>query len=268
MKAMKMNQKKQIIIDSGFIQLHRKLLDWEWYTDTNTKSLFIHILLKANHTGKNWRGIDIKRGSFVTSVNKLSLETGLSVKNVRTALSHLEQTNEVARSTSSINTTITVLNYDNYQSGGKVVASELANKGQTRGKVVATTNNYNNDNNENNKDILDKKDFISFWNEIANKTSLPTLKALTDDRVKHIKARCKDYNLSIEEFKSELESKILSSKFLSNQTDWNKLSFDWIVKPNNFVKVIEGKYQDSKNSSQEKEYGVDYEMLEKLRGNK
>jgi len=159
----------KISTDSGFIQLHRRLLEWEWYTDTNTKALFIHILLKANHTDKNWRGIDIKRGSFITSINKLSLETGLSVKNVRTALEHLEKTNEVARSTSSINTTITVLNYDGYQSGGKVTANEVANQGQTKGKVTATTNNYNNEN----KSILSLDDF-----ELIFKTYKPNFRVL------------------------------------------------------------------------------------------
>lgn len=167
-----MNQKKSIITDSGFIQLHRKLLEWEWYTDTNTKALFIHILLKANHADKQWRGVNIKRGSFITSVSKLSLETGLSIKNVRTALKHLEETNEVARSTSSINTTITVLNYDNYQTGGKVGASELANKGQGRGKVGATTNNYNNENNDNK---LSKEDFSLIF-----RTYKPNYRVLPD----------------------------------------------------------------------------------------
>lgn len=117
---------------------------------------------------------------------------------------------------------------------------------------------------EDNKDILDKKDFISFWNGLADKTSLPTLKALTDDRVKHIKARCKDYNFNIEEFKSELSSKILASAFLRNETEWNKLSFDWIVKPNNFVKVIEGKYQD-KNAVVEQNTITQDEELERVK---
>lgn len=127
------------------------------------------------------------------------------------------------------------------------VSKPKAKDKQSKSKTVTNVNdNVNENDNVNNKDTLDKKDFISFWNSLASKTSLPTLKALTDDRVKHIKARCKDYNLNIEEFKSELESKILASAFLRNETEWNKLSFDWVVKPNNFVKVIEGKYQDEK----------------------
>ncbi len=33
----------------GYIALHRQMLNWEWYKNTNTKVLFIHLLLKANY---------------------------------------------------------------------------------------------------------------------------------------------------------------------------------------------------------------------------
>lgn len=46
---------------SGWIKLHRKLLDWEWYSDTNCRLLFIHCLLKANFEDTKWRGVDIKK---------------------------------------------------------------------------------------------------------------------------------------------------------------------------------------------------------------
>jgi hypothetical protein len=64
---------------NGFIKLHRQLLDWEWYSDNNTFRVFIHCLLKANYKDKNWKGIQIKRGQFVTSTSKLSTELGLSI---------------------------------------------------------------------------------------------------------------------------------------------------------------------------------------------
>jgi hypothetical protein len=42
---------------NGYIKLHRKLVDWEWYTDIPTKTLFIHLLLVANHKPNKWRGM-------------------------------------------------------------------------------------------------------------------------------------------------------------------------------------------------------------------
>jgi len=62
---------------NGFIKLHRQLKEWEWYTDNNVKSLFLHCLLSANFKEKKWQGKTIKRGQFITSLNHLSIETGM-----------------------------------------------------------------------------------------------------------------------------------------------------------------------------------------------
>lgn len=65
---------------NGWIKLHRKLLEWEWYDDSNAFRLFIHCLLKSNHEERQWRGIVINRGEFVTSQESLSKELKLSEK--------------------------------------------------------------------------------------------------------------------------------------------------------------------------------------------
>ena len=79
----------------GWVKLHRQLENWEWYTDVPVKVLFLHCLIKANFEDKKWRGIEIKRGQFITSISNLAIETGLSVSQVRTALNKLETTQEV-----------------------------------------------------------------------------------------------------------------------------------------------------------------------------
>lgn len=100
---------------NGFIKLHRQLKEWEWYTDTNVKSVFIHCLLSANFKDKNWRGTKILRGQFITSYSNLAAEIGLSVRNVRTALDKLEQTNEIKRISTSQYTIISICKFDSYQ---------------------------------------------------------------------------------------------------------------------------------------------------------
>ena len=149
----------------GFIQLHRRLLEWEWYDDAPTFKLFIHCLLKANYTDKKWRGNDIKRGQFITSLASLSHETGLTLKQVRKSLDKLVKTGELGKVTSSRNTMITVLSYNNYQQEGKPKGEVRANKGQSEGKVRATTNKDNKDNKDN-KEIIS---FDDFWNSYDKK---------------------------------------------------------------------------------------------------
>lgn len=105
----------------GWIKLHRKITEWEWYTDIPTKTLFIHLLLTANSSPGKWRGIDVPVGAKITSREKLSRETGLSQRQVRTALSHLESTNEVTKSTTSTYTLIQLTNYEKYQLTDQVI---------------------------------------------------------------------------------------------------------------------------------------------------
>ena len=65
---------------NGYIKLYRSLLDWEWYDDTVTKCLFLHLLLTVNAYDEDWKGIVIKRGSRVSSYTKLSEELHFTIK--------------------------------------------------------------------------------------------------------------------------------------------------------------------------------------------
>ena len=124
-------------MENGFIVLHRKIIKWEWYTDNNVFKLFLHLLLKANHEDKYWRGILVKRGQLITSIKHLSEETGLTIKQVRTALDKLKSTGEVVSKGQSRYTLVTIKKYSDYQDKkekeGEQTASKRTNKGQTKG---------------------------------------------------------------------------------------------------------------------------------------
>lgn len=115
----------------GHIKLDRRMLEWEWYRDTNTsmKVLFLHCILKANWKDGRFQGVDIPRGSFAASYQTLADETGLSVKNVRTALEKLKKSGEVAVNRHPKFSVITVKNYCQYQSDGSQPAEERQSDG-------------------------------------------------------------------------------------------------------------------------------------------
>lgn len=163
----------------GWISLHRKFTEWEWYQDLNVKSLFIHCLLKANFKDKEWRGILIKRGQFFTSLNNLSHELNLSIKQIRNALKKLEKTKEITQKGASNGTMITICKFDYYQDESNIEGKQRASEGQAKGKRGATTNNDNNKDNDNNdykkkllselsvSDVPNKEYFeitTAFWN--------------------------------------------------------------------------------------------------------
>jgi len=128
-------------MSTGWIKLHRQLLEWEWYDDTNTKCLFLHCLLRANHSDTEWRGHKIKRGQFLTSVDTLTRETGLTVSQIRTSLKKLISTSEIASKSQARSTVITVVQYDSHQGSDKPDDKLMTMKSQADDNEIATDKN-------------------------------------------------------------------------------------------------------------------------------
>lgn len=103
------------MLENGFIVLHRKIVNWEWYKDPATRIVFEHLILTANYEEKRFKGEAIHRGQRVASYDTLAKETGLSVRNVRTAIRHLISTNEVTSKATNKYSVFTIVNYDMYQ---------------------------------------------------------------------------------------------------------------------------------------------------------
>ncbi len=101
--------------DCGWIKLHRKIKEWEWYTDLKVSKLFFHLLLTVNHTDARWQGKVILAGQTVTSYPHLARETGLSLQNVKTAVKKLVETGEITVRSTNKYTVISVVNWREYQ---------------------------------------------------------------------------------------------------------------------------------------------------------
>ena len=94
---------------------------------------------------------------------------------------------------------------------------------------------------------LFKKDIdlvIKEWNKLG----LQNLRAINSNTKRHtmLKARIEEY--SLDEVIQAIQS-ISKSSFLKGQNPRNwTITFDWLVKPNNFLKVIEGNYLDKEGN--------------------
>lgn len=129
-------------INGNWIKLFSKFVNWEWYKDQNTKSLFIHCLIKANWKDAKFMGEIIPRGSFVASLDTLAKELGLSVQEIRTALKHLISTNELTSKSTNKYRVITVVNYELYQQVNKQPNSPLTSNQQATNKQLTTIEEY------------------------------------------------------------------------------------------------------------------------------
>lgn len=236
-----------------YVKISRKILDWEWYTDINTKVLFLHILLKANWKPSRFQGTEVPRGSLVTSQQNMATETGLTIKNVRTALKHLENTGEVAVSRHPKFSVITVKNYNQYQSSG----SQMAVDGQSDGSRGATIEEGKKERKEEyNKSpkgdyesgTPESSVFITIrelYNSVCG--SYPRLVKMSDARKRAISARLKT-GYTLDDFRLLFE-KAEASDFLkgANKRNWSA-TFDWLISDTNMAKVLDGNYDARKEA--------------------
>ena len=134
---------------SGWIKIHRKFLDWEWFNKSEAVHLFIYLVMKANHKEGTWQGIELKAGQFVSSFGKISSDTGISLQTIRTLLKKFEKTNEINIQTTNKYSIITICKYECYQQENEDSNTQLTNKQQTTNKQLTTNKNDKNNKKEN-----------------------------------------------------------------------------------------------------------------------
>ncbi len=121
---------------NSYVKIDRNILDWEWWSDIKTSRLFFYMILKANWKDSSFKGINISRGSFVSSLAKLSEGTNLTVDEVRTALKHLKSTNEITSKSYGKFTVFTINNYNTYQDNNEKLTNKVPNKSQEDTKQI------------------------------------------------------------------------------------------------------------------------------------
>jgi DNA-binding transcriptional MerR regulator len=129
---------------SGWIKIHRKFLDWEWFNKSEAVHLFLYMLLKANHKDNKWQGNDVKRGQFISSLGNISSATGITIQQIRTILKKLEKTNEIVVKSTSQFTIVTICKYECYQDENEDTNKRITNNQQTTNKQSTTNKNEKN----------------------------------------------------------------------------------------------------------------------------
>lgn len=177
--------------NTTYIKLFRKMLTWEWYGDTNTTRVFLHILLKVNYEPSRYKGHEIGAGECVFGRRKWAEELGLSERQVRTAIEHLKATNEITTKSTNRFTIIHVEKWAFWQIGeGKPTnkpTNSKSNKRPTSDQQATTSKESKN---------VRKEEVINIRNLIP-----PTLEMVTE----YIEAN--NYNVDAEAFMDYYNSK-------------------------------------------------------------
>jgi len=126
------------IMKKGWFKMPRTFDEWPWYGNSACVHMYLHLMMKACYKSQPWQDITLERGELVTSLDRLSKELNISVKQVRTTLDKLQKTNFICRQGTNKYTRIKVLDYDFYQSPEIFEGNQTANQGQTTDKQRAT----------------------------------------------------------------------------------------------------------------------------------
>lgn len=106
---------------------------------------------------------------------------------------------------------------------------------------MSINNIANNINKNIDKNIDIYSEFQKYWNEHTAGEHVNKIKKLTDTRRKHLKSLINQYG------ETEIYhafDKVADSHFLSGKSGKWHATFDWTIKPANFIKIIEGNFDD------------------------
>lgn len=246
----------------GWIKVHRSLIDNPKRVRSSRLALWLYILLSVNHApGKTYlcgKEIDLKPGQGVFSTPDLAKKLCEPISVIRRSLEWFESEQQIEQRKTNQGTVITVLNWDKYQASEQPSEQRVNNERTTSEQRVnnlpiikeqenekTKRNNINNTNvllvhpaDDESKKSVDCQPFIDAWNSLPVKSII----TIRGKRLDMLRARIKDY--SYDDVLNAI-SMIRHSPFLlgQNKRGW-QVTFDWFIKPNNFLKVLEGNYDD------------------------
>ena len=171
----------------GWIKMFRQITAWELYKDINSKVLFLHLLLTAAYTDYTTSdGFVVHAGFCFTYILQLDDETGLSIRQVRTALERLEATHSLTQQTTHRGTLIKLEKWAFFQ-GEREKATQQTTQQTTH------YNYKNNKINNNNIYVMPKKKKNSFLNYEQRDYDLNDIEQLAAEKNKRENLTAEDF---------------------------------------------------------------------------
>jgi len=149
---------------SGWLKLHRSTLAWEWYGDSNTTRVWLHLLLTANYEPNRYMGHEVPAGASVHGREEMAQKLGISVKSVRTALERLKNGQQVAITPCAKFSIISILNWSQYQEEGEKTASTRPASGQQTATLKEGKNSFSKEKDKH-ATLLPHNDLPKSWGE-------------------------------------------------------------------------------------------------------
>ncbi len=187
----------------GAVLVNRSIMKWQHFGEPSYLTVFLTLLLVANHAPRWWKGMKIERGETVISYRSLSKICNLSQPTISKVLKGLEKSGEIERRKLNNFYCITrICKYSDYQSLEMLTAKDdltlsLAEQEPIDDNSINNIYNiYNNNNNCSAKNNLDEDEIL--------------LKIMSSGNV--IEQFCKSEGITVGQFE-QLASEVFN--------DWN-----------------------------------------------
>jgi hypothetical protein len=255
----------------GYIRLSRKFFNHPYWKEKRVYSpaeAWLDLISSARFEPKPERihvrmnFIEINRGELRASQRFLSERWGWSLGKVNRFLKTLELETMIERIQKHSETIIIIKNYEKYNplkdnaNEQELNTSENTDEnesdtGAEHQQVQTKERRIKGNKEEEGKEGKIYSEIIDFYNQSC--TALTPVKSITDKRKGFINARVKQYGI---DRVKEMITNASQSNFLAGQNNRSWIAdFEWIMRPNNFIKVLEGKYSDGKNNRPNNQQG-------------
>lgn len=159
----------------GWIKLHRTLTQWQWYSDSKTIHLFIHLLLNACHEPQKWQDITLQKGQLVVGRQKLASALNMTQNEIRQRLHRLKTCNAIVIKCTNKYSLVTITNWESYQN----TTEKRTNKSPAKHQQTTTNKKGKNKKKYSNIDTLDFSKFSnsekSYFTTHAPNVNIPDL---------------------------------------------------------------------------------------------
>ncbi len=219
--------------DYGYIRLHRQLKEKAFYKDSEKVHLWIHLLMKATHKGREellgGKPFRCEAGQFTIGRKQLAEETGIDESKCERILTYFEKIEQqIEQRKTTKNRLISILNWSKYQHSEQHFEQQLHNNCTTSEQQVnnnCTTSEQqvntlqeciNVLNVENEKNVKNDKNNNLPFEEIVKYLNLragTNYKHTTEKTKTLIKARFKE-KFNLEDFKKCIDN--MCSAWLNN----------------------------------------------------
>lgn len=248
---------------SGWLKLHRALSDHPIASDPQSLSVWLHLLMMANHVETkrqiNGRIVTIAPGQLITSRKSLSAKTGVQESKVERVLKMLESEQQIEQQGTSKYRVISIANWALYQ-GADQHSEQQVNSTRTTDEQQMNTleecKEYKeckeeiksscNQQADDAKPQQERIDYGAITQAFSDHlAALPQPRDITEKRKKAIRSIVKRGGRYAEpDFFARFFAYVAKSDFLMGRgaKPWHGCCFDWLLKPENFQKIIEGNY--------------------------